>query len=92
MNLQVFWNYQKELFEIYPNPTKGRIILDIELPAKTEILIEVYDVLGERFLVKSLIVHKTIQELNLSDLQNGIYLIRFISDQYIVNKRNVITK
>ncbi|HTA27617.1 MAG TPA: phospholipase D-like domain-containing protein, partial [Bacteroidia bacterium] len=73
---------------IYPNPNSGKFMIDgINSPS----IITVYNELGAA--VKSYIVRNTISEqLNISDLPNGIYLIRIISDKGIFTGQSKMIK
>lgn len=71
-------------FQIYPNPTNSIVILtEIE----KESTIEVFNVLGEKVI--STQSQNTSVELNLSELENGIYFIQIISDKEIITKQIV---
>lgn len=65
-------NAAKE-FSFYPNPAKDH--LTIKYPSKEVLSIHIYNVLGTR--VKSVAHQGNETEISLSDLQNGVYFIRF---------------
>lgn len=69
-------------FSFYPNPAKDK--LTIKFPAKEGITIDFYNVLGAK--VKS-IVHSGLEsDVNIGDLQNGIYFIRFKDGNQTISK------
>lgn len=71
-------SFDKQITKIYPNPTKGIIIVGDENWNK----IEVYDTLGKK--IKE--VEPKVQ-IDLSDISKGLYLIKLISnDRILVDK------
>ena len=71
---------------IYPNPAKDIIVVSgLECP---EANISLFDIEGRLILKKT--VFNTINEINVSDFENGVYLLKIISDKGIIVKRIVI--
>ena len=71
---------------IYPSPTSG--VLNVKFDGKAVILI--YDVLGKEVLS---ITHKAaITEINLSNLTDGIYQIKFVTEAKIINSKIILRK
>jgi sugar lactone lactonase YvrE/N-acetylneuraminic acid mutarotase len=68
----------KSLIEIYPNPVKD--VLHIDLPGKTGML-EAYDITGKLVLQKQ--IHESNTSINVSGLKNGIYFVKVSSDKQI---------
>lgn len=62
------------LLNIYPNPNGGKFILS---GTETGTIIEIYGNLGQK--ITSFIVKYTMQPIDISNLSNGIYLIRVLS-------------
>ncbi|MGE0568426.1 MAG: T9SS type A sorting domain-containing protein [Bacteroidia bacterium] len=91
-NIRNFFNAQVGVKEnknniiklnIYPNPSNGNFILNIELPEKSVITGSVLDITGNK--VKQLKFDNTDgkiinQKLDLSDLKKGLYLISISTD------------
>ncbi|HIC30503.1 MAG TPA: T9SS type A sorting domain-containing protein [Flavobacteriaceae bacterium] len=71
-------------FSIYPNPTKNTVSIDLKDNNKAEITI--YDLNGR--VIKSQII-KSKEKINMSELANGIYLIKIITNGEIITKRVV---
>ncbi|RPD48559.1 glycosyl hydrolase family protein [Hymenobacter sediminis] len=75
----------------YPNPAQGRISLDVALAQTTRYSLSIYDLKGS--LVKTISSGQSEggQQLNLTwdaqECANGIYLVRLITDQTVINKR-----
>jgi gingipain R len=80
-------NYIETLYNIYPNPTTGKITIE----GNGVIHIEIYDVQGRK-----LVEHDNISEIisiNVSNYDNGIYFVKlFTQTGVVVTKRLVIIK
>jgi len=61
---------------VYPNPSKG--VFSVEFDGSKSGVIQVLDITGKR-LSKHNIVHQEKFDLDLSQLQNGMYFIEFVS-------------
>jgi M6 family metalloprotease-like protein len=59
--------------EFYPNPTTGKIIV----PAKTKTLVSVFSPVGVKVFEKTI---ESMQEIDLSSLGKGLFMIEFISE------------
>ena len=71
----------KEL-SFYPNPAKDNIVLKYN--TKEPIQIDIYNVLGLR--LKSIIHSTNESNIDISDLQNGVYFLRFKDDGRTISK------
>ena len=58
----------EELFTVYPNPTKDKLVINSIMPIDA---VEIYSVLGEQ--IKS--INSGFDNISLYDLPNGIYLV-----------------
>ena len=76
-------------FELFPNPTDGtvRLILDASLQGKA--LVEVYNLLGERMIAKTLshIPQDGVIILNLNKLASGLYIVRLNTEKGDFSKK-----
>ncbi|MBN2663670.1 MAG: carboxypeptidase regulatory-like domain-containing protein [Bacteroidales bacterium] len=73
--------------ELYPNPTKG--IINLNLPVQNGV-IQLLSVTGK--IIKTINVNSKNQILNLSDQPEGIYLVKFYSDNNIYIEKIVLQK
>lgn len=73
------------LVKIYPNPVKN--IVRVEFGRSKYSLLELLDLNGRRLKVLSVNVSDTIKEIDLTDLPNGIYLIRLSGKGAIMAKK-----
>ena len=65
-------------FDLYPNPTDGKINLRVNESIQDKATVEVYNILGEQMLAKT-IDHQPkggVHILDLSRLPKGLYLVR----------------
>jgi hypothetical protein len=67
---------------LYPNPSRHEITL--KYPVNKPIEVSVYNVLGSR--VKTFVHNGSETTFNISDLQKGLYFIRFIQGDVMVSK------
>jgi len=80
-------------FDIYPNPTEGKAVLDIELNETGTVELQILNVLGEVIHSESISqISKVRYETDLSHLTNGVYFIQLQSESVNANKRIVVTK
>ena len=71
--------------KVFPNPAKDYIIYTT---AKTGGILTVYDVNG-RF-VKSVVVTKEAEYVSVKELSSGVYTLKYVLDESIVNMRFVV--
>lgn len=72
-------------FKLYPNPvTNGKVFIKTEKNAPKQILI--FDVLGNKALETKILG----TELNVSDLDAGVYVIRVIEKDKVATRRLII--
>ncbi|MCL2027506.1 MAG: DUF2436 domain-containing protein [Bacteroidales bacterium] len=67
---------------IYPNPVSEKLFISADEPIKRA---EIYDISGR--LVK--VVQGDVKDIEVSDLRNGTYIVRFITDKGVVSLRFV---
>jgi hypothetical protein len=69
---------------LFPNPAKDRLVIKYQGASREPVSMEIYNVLGSK--VKS-INHTGIEtDINISDLQKGIYFIRFKEGSKTISK------
>jgi len=93
MTIEVPELYPDELIEVYPNPTSGSITIWSAPEQPQEFIIELMDVFGKKVYSENPVSismgHKTI---DISGLNNGIYLMRIISGNTSVIKKIVLNR
>ena len=76
-------DYNITSIKLYPNPTKGLVIIDNVM--ETELQISVYDIKGRLLLNKKLGLDTN--SVDLSNFNNGIYLLKMKSEFGEISKR-----
>lgn len=72
-------------FKLYPNPvTNGKVFISTSYNAPKKILI--FDVLGTKVLESTLLG----KELNLSDINPGVYVLRVYEKDKVANRKLII--
>lgn len=72
-------------FKLYPNPaTSGKVYVSTTEPAPKKILI--FDVLGTQVLETTILGN----ELNLSDLDAGVYIIRVYQNNKMATRKLIV--
>lgn len=61
---------------LYPNPTAGKMNLDIELNQETEIMVSIYSVNGKFIQSKKITLKDTEMEFDVSQLAKGVYILK----------------
>lgn len=79
-------------FNIYPNPTVGHLFINLELRKRSEVTIQVINIVGEVVLSKNLgnVKSKTL-ELDLENIPNGVYLVQVKNDNETLSKKVVVS-
>lgn len=78
--------------KLYPNPATNNITLESTQPLKQGTLIAVYNALGQEVLQQKISRETTLLELNISNLQDGVYIIQIQKDKQSVSKVFVVSK
>lgn len=82
------------LFNISPNPGNGTFALNLSGLNAEHAVIKVYNLVGQELYKTDVdIVGGTVtKELQLSDVANGVYLVKVTANQHTLTKKVVITK
>jgi hypothetical protein len=73
---------QNKEFSFYPNPAKDELFL--KYYSKESFQVEVYNILGSK--VKTFTLNGGQANVNIEDLSNGIYFLRFKDDEKVISK------
>ena len=76
-------------FEIYPNPTDGKVNLIVGKALQGKVLVEVYNMLGEQMMTKKVdhLLKKDSVPLDLSSLVSGMYIIKLSTENGSCSKK-----
>lgn len=75
-------------FILYPNPAQDIVTLNVSNSNGKDLLLNIYDIQGT--LVKHEIVEQSTQNINIRNLNNGIYIVAIKSEDLIEYKRLII--
>ena len=75
---------------VYPNPTKGNITIELPENFNDEYNIDVYSLSGAKVLTK--LINKNNNSINLENLNNGLYIIRLENNGEIYSQKIKIRK
>ncbi|MDD3536345.1 MAG: T9SS type A sorting domain-containing protein [Candidatus Cloacimonetes bacterium] len=77
----------------FPNPTKGKVNLELRLPKHLEHQIDVYNIRGQkvRTIVMPSVKGKSVYEydLDLRNMASGLYIIRLKMDNKTVSSKKI---
>lgn len=74
-----------EGFKLYPNPaTNGKVFIDTAEDAPKKVLI--FDVLGTKVLQTTILG----KELNVSDLDKGVYILRVFEKDKVATRKLIV--
>ncbi|MBC8464530.1 MAG: T9SS type A sorting domain-containing protein [Bacteroidetes bacterium] len=86
-----YTSVEEQLFaqkiNLFPNPTKDYVTVEIGIPSVSTLKVEVSDLLGRQ--VKSVRYKSAPYQLDLSDLENGIYLLNLSFDGNKISRKVV---
>ena len=94
--LQIIDQVKLPTIESYPNPTSGEINIKYNIPQRTDVLIELYDINGNK--VKDLVSTSQLYEgtyiypADLTELSNGTYICRMIAGERSFNTKILLQK
>lgn len=79
---------QDDNFHVYPIPARNT--LNLEFPDATRKLIQLTDLSGR--IKKEVVSHSAFEKLNVSDLPEGIYLLKILSNQSVQSRKISIVR
>jgi len=77
-------------FSLYPNPTSSMVTVNISTRTFTNLTLNVYDIMGA--LVKTELLKKNQEQISISDLSNGIYVIEIRSPEWSIKNKLIVKK
>lgn len=83
-------SHSSDMWNIYPNPSKGVLYLVNASLVKEESQIQVLNSIGQTVLEEA--ITSNYKNIDLSKLDNGVYFVKIVSDKQTVVKRIVLSK
>ena len=77
-------------FDVYPNPASDMVTLNICNTINTDLTLKIYTVLGT--LVKSETLKQNNRQINIGDLNNGVYIITIKTKDWSESQRLIIQR
>lgn len=77
---------------LYPNPSSGRVKLELSTPLTGPASVEVYNAAGKWVLSRTMPPNSQVMELDATDLPAGLYLVKVESNGYSQTKRLIISQ
>ncbi|MBL4655899.1 MAG: T9SS type A sorting domain-containing protein [Bacteroidia bacterium] len=90
MDVGINDNYQLTKIEVYPNPTKGQVIIDRN-DYSSELRVVILNHLGQVVLEQNEVAGNR-ANLSIDHLENGLYFIQLIGESGVVNKKILLLK
>ncbi|MCK5776659.1 MAG: T9SS type A sorting domain-containing protein [Bacteroidales bacterium] len=85
------FNTKTETLRIFPNPnTDGQLNISIDEPMQKGDIIEVYDNMGRRLITLNVTADVNKVKLNVSELKQGVYIVRYQSRDSQLTERLII--
>lgn len=69
---------------IYPNPSTGHFIIDLQKPSSSGMKFRIMDLNGKMVLERQIAIGNQIQNIDASSLASGFYFLQFISEGKIM--------
>ncbi len=84
------WPWQVGMV-LYPNPTSGDVMLEVDEPLRTASTVGVYDQIGRQVYQGKMDIGQQKLQLNTSDLPNGVYVVRMSDGNTALTKKLVVS-
>lgn len=81
---------ENQTFTLQPNPANSKIIIDSPLLSQQDVIITIYDTNGRKILRKDISKALSSVELDISNLQSGIYLCKLATSSTQLTKKFII--
>ncbi len=79
-----------ESINIYPNPTDGEFIIDLNNTQINNVYISIFNIEGENIQSKILVTNNQLLTVKLKDVNQGIYFIKIKSAEGIIVKKIIV--
>jgi hypothetical protein len=81
-------------FSIYPNPTRGKIYVNMESGEYNQVQFELFDVIGSTLLSKTLEFNsgQNVKEISLDNIPKGVYIVRLKNGEKVINQKIILEK
>ncbi len=77
----------KGAFKVFPNPNQGTFTIEHELPEQNRVTLNVYNLTGKKVYEQIIVSQK--ENINLSYLPKGVYLIKIIDNHQVLYSKKI---
>ncbi len=78
------------LFRLYPNPTRDILHIQFDQNTDTEIQLNIVDITGKVIYTEARHIFDSTIQLNVNDLNSGVYLIQIVDEGSVSTKKFVV--
>ena len=83
-------NIEKNSYSIFPNPATDIVTLNIDNVSNIDLILNIYNVIGK--LVKTETLQQNQQQIDIGDLDNGIYMVEIKSKEWTEKQKLIIER
>lgn len=85
--------FDESNISIYPNPNQGQLTININTEKGSEVMVHVMDLLGHVYFNESVVFTPgSVQTFDLSNLANGLYLVKLVNGEQSYTQKITIHK
>ncbi len=80
-----------DLFKLYPNPTEGRVFVNLVLAETTDVQLSIMSITGQ--VLQSFEPQESLEqnyEIDMTDYPSGVYLARFVIDNKVITEKIIV--
>ena len=82
----------QNVVKIYPNPTSGKINLEINCPGIHQVQVDIFSINGKIIITKEFSSEHIVDYVDLSPYSSGIYFVRMMYDNQIIITKLILEK
>uniref|UniRef100_UPI00090796DF T9SS type A sorting domain-containing protein n=1 Tax=Aureispira sp. CCB-QB1 TaxID=1313421 RepID=UPI00090796DF len=80
-----------DLFKLYPNPTEGRVFVNLVLAETTDVQLSIMSITGQ--VLQSFEPQESLEqnyEIDMTDYPSGVYLARLVIDNKVITEKIIV--
>ncbi|MEZ5198301.1 MAG: T9SS type A sorting domain-containing protein [Bacteroidales bacterium] len=84
--------YEYKQFEIYPNPNNGRFTINTNPIDAKQFVMNIYNINGQLVYTDQIFKNENSTNLDINELQDGMYIVRIFTETQVLNSKLTIKK
>jgi hypothetical protein len=76
------------MVKLFPNPAADKLNIEVSVASKVQLI----DLSGKQVVTEQTINSNQIEEINVSNLAAGIYMVKIFNDKFVTMRKVVIEK